>query len=85
MSAATWVSKEDSQNGYVLTTITAMFTYVRKQIDIGNIETAKREPGVVILIINSSDVMRKMRAYVSLLACKTMVWETIFNDAELDE
>jgi len=85
MSAATYISHEDSLKSDIKNTKIALREYVNKQIFTGNMESYKREPGVYVAFIHRQDVMRRIRGYISLLSCKTGIYECIFNDAELSD
>jgi len=85
MSAATYVSREDAAKSDIKTTLNAMNQYVKKHIESGQIEVYKREDGVFIAYAFNMDVCRKLRAYVGLLGAKTMLFEQLFDTAEIWE
>jgi hypothetical protein len=85
MSAATYVSRADAAKTDIKTTLFAMNAYVKRQIDDGNIEVFKRESGVFIAYSLSATVCGRLRAYIGLLAAKTMIFETLFDTAEITE
>jgi len=85
MSAATYVSRADAAKSDIKKTLNAMNGYVKKHIEDGQVEVYKREDGVFIAYALSAEVCRRLRGYVGLLSAKTMIFEQLFDSAEILE
>lgn len=85
MSAATYITKEQAKKTDIKQTLNSMFMRLQMLINKGIAEVYVRDVGVLVVFIHSIHEMRRTRGYIGLLSARTMTWERIFDDAEIED
>jgi hypothetical protein len=83
LSADTFVSRENMEDLQVQRIVKDVMWWGRALVEMGRAEVVVRKEGVLVLRIHDETSQRKLRAQVSRLSAKTMVWPAMFSDAEV--